>query len=93
MTAYRQQALACATLLSAGPGSPRDLRTVAPDAGKILLHNVYGWFERTQRGVYQLTADGEAALRRWPHASVIHTSNALALPDTLAFSQGEVSAT
>jgi hypothetical protein len=93
MTAYRQQAFACAALLSAGPGSPRDLRTVAPDAGRILLRNVYGWFERTQRGVYQLTADGEAALRRWPDASVIHTSNALALPDTLAFPQGEVSAT
>jgi hypothetical protein len=62
MTAYRQQALACAVLLSAGPGSPRDLRTVAPDAGRILLRNAYGWFERTQRGVYQLTADGEAAL-------------------------------
>jgi hypothetical protein len=48
--------------------------------------------ERAQRGVYQLTADGEAALRRWPDASVVHASNALALPDTLAFSQGEVSA-
>ena len=92
MTAYRQQALACAALLSAGSGSPRDLRTVAPDAGRILLRNVYGWFERTQRGVYKLTADGEAALRRWPDARVIHVSNALALPDTLAFSQGEVSA-
>jgi hypothetical protein len=74
------------------PGSPRDLRTVAPDAGKILLRNVYGWFERTQRGVYQLTADGEAALRRWPDASMAHASNARALPDTLAFSQGEISA-
>jgi hypothetical protein len=92
MTAYRQQALACAALLSAGPGSPRDLRTVAPDAGRILLRNVYGWFERTQRGVYQLTADGKAALRRWPDASVVHASNALALPYTLPFSQGEVSA-
>jgi hypothetical protein len=65
---------------------------VAPDAGRILLRNVYGWFERTQRGVYQLTVDGEAALRRWPDASVIHASNAVALPGTLAFSQGEVSA-
>ena len=65
---HRQQALACAALLSAGPGSPRALRTVAPDAGRILLRNVYGWFEHTQRGVYQLTADGEA-LRRWPDAS------------------------
>ena len=33
---------------------------------------------------------GEAALRRWPDASVIHATNALALPGTLAFSQGEV---
>ncbi len=23
---------------------------VAPDAGRILLRNVYGWFERTQPG-------------------------------------------
>ncbi len=65
MTAYRQQALACAALLRAGPGRPHDLRAVAPDAGRILLRNVYGWFERTQRGVYRLTGLGEAALQRW----------------------------
>jgi hypothetical protein len=66
MTAYRQQALDCAALLRAGPGRPRDLRAVAPDAAGILLRNVYGWFERTGRGVYRLTALGEAALQRWP---------------------------
>jgi hypothetical protein len=66
MTAYRQQALACAALLKAGRCRPSELRAVAPDAGGILLRNVYGWFERKQRGVYQLTATGEAALRRWP---------------------------
>jgi hypothetical protein len=66
MTAYRQQALVCAALLKAGSGRPKELRTLAPDAGTILLRNVYGWFERTQRGVYQLTAIGEAALLRWP---------------------------
>jgi hypothetical protein len=65
MTAYRQQALACAEVLRAGPGRPRDLRVVAPDAGRILLRNVYGWFERTQPGTYQLTGLGEAALRTW----------------------------
>ena len=48
------------------PGRPRQLRAVAPDAGQILLRNVYGWFERVQRGVYRLTALGEAALQRWP---------------------------
>ena len=66
MTAYRQQALVCAALMQAGPVRPRDLRAAAPDAGSILLRNVYGWFERTERGVYQLTSVGEAALQRWP---------------------------
>lgn len=76
MTAYRQQALACAALLQAGPGRPRDLRVVAPAAGRILLSNVYGWFERTERGVYRLTAEGEAALRRWPAFAVAPRANA-----------------
>jgi hypothetical protein len=66
MTAYRQQALVCAAALQAGQLRPRDLRAVAPDAAKILLHNVYGWFERVDRGVYALTDAGAEALRRWP---------------------------
>jgi hypothetical protein len=66
MTAYRQQALACAALLSGGPGRPRDIKVTVPDAPKILLHNVYGWFDRVERGVYALTPDGIAALTRWP---------------------------
>jgi hypothetical protein len=66
MTAYRQQALACAAMLRTGLTRPAQLRSVVPDAGQILLRNVYGWFERRQRGVYQLTAAGEAALERWP---------------------------
>jgi hypothetical protein len=65
MTAYREQALACAAMLRAGPGKVAALRAVAPDAGRILLHNYYGWFERAQRGVYRLTDAGEAALLRW----------------------------
>jgi hypothetical protein len=66
MTAYRQQALACAALLQMSPCRPRDLRAVVPDAGRILLRNVYGWFERIERGVYRLTNLGELALQRWP---------------------------
>ena len=66
MTAYRQRALACAARLRTGAGRPRDLRAVAPDAGRILLRNVYGWFERTSPGRYRLTTLGEAALDRWP---------------------------
>ena len=44
----------------------RELRPEIPDAGKILLHNVYGWFDRAERGVYVLTDAGRAALKRWP---------------------------
>jgi len=66
MTAYRQQALACAAMLVDGPRSTRELRPTVPDAAKILLQNVYGWFARTGRGVYVLTEAGRAALVRWP---------------------------
>lgn len=66
MTAYRQRALACAAALATAPGRPRDLTHLAPDAGRILLRNVYGWFQRVERGHYRLTPDGEAALKRWP---------------------------
>jgi hypothetical protein len=69
MTAYRQRALACAAQLRTGPSRPRDLRSAAPDSGAILLDNVYGWFERTGRGVYRLSSLGEAALQRWPGAA------------------------
>jgi hypothetical protein len=66
MTFYRQQALACASALSTGPRRLRDLRPEIPDAPKILQHNVYGWFDRAERGVYILTEAGRAALKRWP---------------------------
>jgi hypothetical protein len=66
MTAYRQEALACAAALAAGPRSVRELKATTPDAATILLRNVYGWFTRVERGVYALTAAGRAALVRWP---------------------------
>jgi len=69
MTAYRQQALACASALSHGPQKVRDLKPAIPDAPKILLHNVYGWFDRVERGIYSLTDSGRAALKRWPQQS------------------------
>ena len=65
MTAYRQQALTCAAALALAPARPRDLKPGAPDAPKILQNNVYGWFERVERGVYGLTDAGKAALSHW----------------------------
>lgn len=66
MTAYRQQALGCASVLASGPMRVRHIKSSVPDAGKILLANVYGWFERLDRGVYDLTQTGHEALQRWP---------------------------
>ncbi|OBZ94852.1 hypothetical protein ADU59_13625 [Pararhizobium polonicum] len=69
MTAYRQQALACAAALQAGPLRPRDLKPAVPTAMNILRGNVYGWFERVERGIYGLTPAGAEALARWPSPS------------------------
>ncbi|MBY5406997.1 hypothetical protein HFO98_00625 [Rhizobium leguminosarum] len=66
MTAYRQQVLLCAAAIECGVGRPRDMKAQVPNAGRILLDNVYGWFERKEKGVYALTPAGQAALLRWP---------------------------
>ena len=66
MTAYRQAALTCAAALADGPRRLRELRPDSPNAAKILRRNVYGWFERAERGVYELTDAGRDALARWP---------------------------
>jgi hypothetical protein len=64
MTAYRQQALACAASLAEGPRRTSELRALVPNAPSILLRNVYGWFTRIERGLYSLTPEGAVALAR-----------------------------
>jgi hypothetical protein len=71
VTAYRQDALRCARVLSLyGPMRLAALRAVAgvPRAARILQHNVYGWFDRIERGTYRLTAEGDRALSRFAEA-------------------------
>jgi hypothetical protein len=70
MTAYRQQALACASAMALGPRKIRELKPEFPNAANILRDNFYGWFERVERGVYGLTDAGRAALKRWPQQPV-----------------------
>ncbi|MDR3545750.1 MAG: DUF2161 family putative PD-(D/E)XK-type phosphodiesterase [Candidatus Limnocylindrales bacterium] len=64
MTAYRQEALRIAGALGDGPASVADLREVAaaPNAGRILARDAYGWFERVERGSYRLRDAGRAAV-------------------------------
>ena len=63
MTSYRQEALRCAALLLGGPQSLRAMRAAGdvPLVGRIVRGNVYGWFERVDRGVYAVTPRGWAA--------------------------------
>ena len=63
MTAYRQEALRIAAALRVGPASVAELREVAaaPNAGRILARDAYGWFERVARGAYRLRDAGRVA--------------------------------
>jgi hypothetical protein len=82
MTAYRQSALACAAAMVDGPRRPRDLKVLTPIAPKILLHNVYGWFVRVDRGLYDLTDAGRASLVRWPQSAHEELRHAILIAHT-----------
>lgn len=65
VTAYRQNALRCATLLrELGPTKVAVLAaaTGVGTAGPILRRDVYGWFLRVERGIYDLSPKGREAL-------------------------------
>lgn len=70
VTAYREKALECAYWLQEkGSLRPRDLRELVeyPNVGRMLLDNYYGWFHREERGIYELTPQGEQALKQYKH--------------------------
>jgi hypothetical protein len=65
MTAYRQDALRCAKHLGehgATKVAAIKQATNVSRASTILLSDVYGWFQREERGIYKLSPKGEAAL-------------------------------
>ena len=68
MSAYRQESLLIASLLDRqGPLSPKTLREkgASGKTGRILSANLYGWFDRIERGVYALNNAGRDALRNY----------------------------
>jgi hypothetical protein len=69
MTAYRENAIQIACLLDArGPMSTRGLRAegTGPKTTSILYSNMYGWFERIDRGLYGITPAGRRDLQDYP---------------------------
>lgn len=80
VTAYREKAIAIAVLLAdLGAQTPKAIRAhgTGEKTLSILRRNVYGWFERVDRGVYRLTTQGQGALLDYPdlvaHARVKFT--------------------
>jgi hypothetical protein len=74
VTAYRQAALKCAAHLGEnGPTKAAEVArvTTVTRAARIFQDDVYGWFQRVQRGVYALSPKGDAALETY--ADVITT--------------------
>ncbi len=68
MTAYRQDALLCADYLQRhGPSAAVMIKksTGIDRARQILYDDVYGWFERPSKGIYQITDGGQAALQEY----------------------------
>ncbi|MGI8907578.1 MAG: DUF2161 family putative PD-(D/E)XK-type phosphodiesterase [Candidatus Sumerlaeaceae bacterium] len=60
MTSYRENAIRIAALLDRhGPLTPRKLREYGTGTKTlgILRNNVYGWFERVDRGVYRVSSN------------------------------------
>lgn len=85
MTAYKENAIHIACCLQKfGPLTPKDLRALGTGQKtlSILYKNYYGWFERIDRGVYQLSAQGEKDLKAFPELVKYYT-------DQLAAGEGQ----
>ena len=71
VTAYRQDALACAAYLAehgASKGAAVAAATGVKAATRIMRDNHYGWFEKVEKGVYALTAEGASGLTHWAYS-------------------------
>jgi hypothetical protein len=68
VTAYREDALACASVLARNGAmkgaTVRDVTGVGK-ASVILRNDVYGWYEKVARGTYDIAPAGRAALEQY----------------------------
>jgi hypothetical protein len=69
VTSYKENAIQIAVYLNdIGATSPKKLREF--NSGKktlsILYSNFYGWFQRVDRGIYDITVKGKQELMNFP---------------------------
>ena len=75
-TAYTEKCINIACILDKyGPLSPKDIRSKGGDekCAVILRMNVYGWFEKIDRGVYAITKEGRKGLLDYPELEKYYT--------------------
>ena len=71
VTAYRQDALACAQHLAehgACKGADVAKATGVGRATTLMRDNHYGWFEKVEKGIYALSDRGRTGLADWDHS-------------------------
>ena len=79
MTAYRERAIHIACCLEQlGPMSPKALRKLGTGdkTYSILRNNVYGWFERIDKGIYALKPLGKSELDMCPKLAELYRAQA-----------------
>ena len=68
LTAYRQRSIRIATFLLTQPtakGAEIDKAIDEPQATQFLRDNYYGWFNKVDRGVYEISEQGKGELPNW----------------------------
>jgi hypothetical protein len=68
MTAYRQRALVIAQFLQEkGPTKASIVATAIEDskARDVMYSDVYGWFDRVNQGIYDLSPRGKQEIGQW----------------------------
>lgn len=75
-TAYTEKCINIACILDKyGPLSPKEIRSHGGDekCGYILRYNVYGWFERIEKGLYGITLEGRKGIMEYPELEQYYT--------------------
>ncbi|XMB86878.1 DUF2161 family putative PD-(D/E)XK-type phosphodiesterase [Mycoplasmatota bacterium WC44] len=69
ITAYREQVIKIAYYLKDSPKTVKELKELTANAktGNILIKNHYGWFDRVDRGIYELNQLGKNELLNYQH--------------------------
>lgn len=69
ITAYREEVIKIAYHMIDSPRSVKQLKELTNNqkTGNILIKNFYGWFNRIDRGIYELSQVGKEELNNYKH--------------------------